>query len=167
MICYKDRTFCQCGNCDRSLTAKDREVAKALGLPISFGNLCGEGIVYQFFHPVPSIKNGQVLSIKGNDYEVLEGTKVVLTGKVNYMLTQILLVAGADTLKDVAIRMGIPEVAIRGQLGLNRLVNEEQVLESVPLVNAIWLSRLDPEKQEELFDAALTMLPRQFEEACH
>lgn len=43
MIVYKDRAFCKCGKCDRSLTEADRQRAKELGFPISLGNLCNGG----------------------------------------------------------------------------------------------------------------------------
>ena len=45
MLSYRDKTFCAsdgCKNeCGRGITESEREEAKALGLPISWGWFCG------------------------------------------------------------------------------------------------------------------------------
>lgn len=47
MICYRDMTFCNRGKgctCDprRKLTAAVKRAAKKAGLPISYGDMCGD-----------------------------------------------------------------------------------------------------------------------------
>ncbi len=76
-------------------------------------------------------------------------------------------IAGTDTCMDVAKRIGIPPWVIREQLNLDRLVREEDLISVAPLVNCFALANLDPEHQESLFDAALVLPPRAFEEVCN
>jgi hypothetical protein len=80
------------------------------------------------------------------------------------MLTEILTVAGTDTCADVGKRLGVPGHTIAQILSLNRLAQEEQMVEAAPAVNCYNLARLPKDEQEQYLDRAITMSPRQFEE---
>ena len=81
------------------------------------------------------------------------------------MLNEILKMAGNDSCAEVGARLGVPSHTVASVLNLSRLVREE-LIEAAPAVNCWNLARLPQERQESLFDAALVMSPRQFEEAC-
>jgi len=46
MICYKDITFCSSKvekhTCKREITKEELEHAEKIGLPIAYGDLCGD-----------------------------------------------------------------------------------------------------------------------------
>ena len=46
MLCYRDKTFCSSAvkvhTCGRELTKREEDEAKAMGLPVAYGEFCWE-----------------------------------------------------------------------------------------------------------------------------